>query len=129
MQARCQNLRLSVRWIVFLWVSRGLFEKHKLIFLTQMTFGFMHCMSFVMLKAHPGQRWRRLFDGDSEGFRELPLAEPPHSVSEAPVDGFKPALVPGISLVSKNGVKVKVERDVCGGPGFVPKAPVEVASS
>ena len=38
-----------------------------------------------------------------------------------PVDGFKPALVPGISLVSKNGVKVKVERD----PVFVPKAPVE----
>jgi len=36
-QARCQNLRLSVRWVVFLWVSRGLFEKHKLIFLTQVS--------------------------------------------------------------------------------------------
>ena len=50
-----------------------------------------------------------------------------------PVEGFKPALIPGISLVSKNGVKVKVERDVIGGPDFVPKAapaaPVEAASS
>lgn len=54
------------------------------------TFGHMHCMSFVMLKAHPGQRWRKLFDGDSEGLRELPLGEPPHSVSEVQVDGFKP---------------------------------------
>jgi hypothetical protein len=54
------------------------------------TFGAMHCMSFVMLKAHPGQRWRRLFDGDTEGLRELPLGEPPHSVAEQQVDGFKP---------------------------------------
>ena len=54
-------------------------------------FGSMHCMSFVMLKAHPGQRWRKLFDGDSEGLRELPLGEPPHSVLEDQVEGFKPA--------------------------------------
>jgi len=50
----------------------------------------MHCMTFVMLKAHPGQRWRCLFDGDSEGARELPLHQPPHTVSETQVDGFKP---------------------------------------
>ena len=31
-----------------------------------LTFDWMHCMTFVMLKAHPGQRWRQLFDGDSE---------------------------------------------------------------
>ena len=54
------------------------------------TFSSMHCMTFVMLKAQPGQRWRRLFEGDSEGLRELPLGEPPHSVSEVQVDGFKP---------------------------------------
>ncbi len=50
----------------------------------------MHCMTFVMLKAAPGKRWRTLFDGDSEGERELPLGEPPHSVKEVQVDGFKP---------------------------------------
>jgi hypothetical protein len=54
------------------------------------TYPEMHCMTFCMLKANPGQRWRRLFDGDSEGLRELPLGEPPHSVSEVQVDGFKP---------------------------------------
>ena len=54
------------------------------------TFGNMHCMTFVMLKAHPGQRWRRLFEGDSEGLREHALSEPPHTVSETQVEGFKP---------------------------------------
>lgn len=53
-------------------------------------FDVMHCMSFVMLKAHPGQRWRCLFEGDSEGARELPLHHPPHTVAESQVDGFKP---------------------------------------
>ena len=47
-------------------------------------------MTFVMLKAQPGKRWRTLFEDDSEGARELPLGEPPHSVSEVQVDGFKP---------------------------------------
>lgn len=51
----------------------------------------MHCMALCMLKAHPGQRWSRLFVGDSEGCRELPLGSPPHTVSETQVDGFKPA--------------------------------------
>lgn len=55
-----------------------------------MTFDAMHCMTFVMLKANPGQRWRRLFEGDTEGMRELPLGEPPHTVAEEQVDGFKP---------------------------------------
>jgi hypothetical protein len=50
----------------------------------------MHCMTFVMLKAQPGQRWRCLFEGDSEGCRELPLHLPPHTVEEQQVDGFKP---------------------------------------
>jgi len=50
----------------------------------------MHVMTFVMLKAHPGQRWRQLFEGDSEGLRELPLGEPPHTVAEQQVDGFRP---------------------------------------
>jgi hypothetical protein len=53
-------------------------------------FDAMHCMTFVMLKAQPGQRWRCLFEGDSEGCRELPLHLPPHTVEEQQVDGFKP---------------------------------------
>jgi len=53
-------------------------------------FDSMHCMTFVMLKAQPGQRWRSLFEGDSEGVRELPLHSPPHTVEEQQVDGFKP---------------------------------------
>jgi dynein heavy chain len=32
------NLTSSLRFIIFTWVSRGLFERHKLIFLTQITF-------------------------------------------------------------------------------------------
>ena len=37
--ARVQSLIKVLRWTVFSWVSRGLFEKHKLTFLTQLTFG------------------------------------------------------------------------------------------
>ena len=41
---RCQNLNLyrrSLRLTVYTWVTRGLFEKHRLIFLTQVTFGLL----------------------------------------------------------------------------------------
>ena len=54
-----------------------------------------------------------------------------------PEEGFKVELLAGISLVAKNGVRVKVQRDVIGGPGFAPAeakvetdaVPVEAASS
>ncbi|KAL1514489.1 hypothetical protein AB1Y20_003588 [Prymnesium parvum] len=55
------------------------------------TFDAMHAMTFVMLKATPGERWQRLFHGDADGARELPLAEPRHSVSEEQSGGFAPA--------------------------------------
>ena len=74
------------------------------------TFDNMHCMTFVMLKAHPGQRWRKLFDGDSEGLRELPLGEPPHSVLEDQVEGFKPAnhyrVVDGTARCQCEGLRI-----------------------
>ena len=35
---RVTNLRNEIRFVVFTWVSRGLFEKHKLIFSSQLTF-------------------------------------------------------------------------------------------
>ncbi|EQC33295.1 hypothetical protein SDRG_09276 [Saprolegnia diclina VS20] len=38
---RVLNLRESLRITVFTWVSRGLFESHKLIFLSQLTFNLM----------------------------------------------------------------------------------------
>ena len=56
-----------------------------------LTFSTMHCMTLVMVKATPGERWRRLFVGDSDGHRELRLGRPAHSVTEEQVDGFKPA--------------------------------------
>ena len=38
---RVINLRESLRMTIFTWVARGLFERHKLIFLAQMTFNLM----------------------------------------------------------------------------------------
>ncbi|CAM9358663.1 unnamed protein product [Ascophyllum nodosum] len=38
---RVANLRRSLRLTVYTWVTRGLFEKHRLIFLTQVTFGLL----------------------------------------------------------------------------------------
>ena len=38
---RVLSLRYSLRISIFTWVSRGLFERHKLIFLAQLTFNLM----------------------------------------------------------------------------------------
>lgn len=38
---RVQSLQSTLRWTIFKWVVRGLFEKHKLIFLSQLTFGLL----------------------------------------------------------------------------------------
>jgi dynein heavy chain len=38
---RVVNLRESLRMTIFTWVARGLFERHKLIFLAQLTFNLM----------------------------------------------------------------------------------------
>ena len=35
---RIQELVLNIRQTIYQWISRGLFEKHKIIFLTMMTF-------------------------------------------------------------------------------------------
>ena len=40
-ETRVNNLIKSLRWVIYTWVSRGLFEKHKLIFLSQICFGLM----------------------------------------------------------------------------------------
>lgn len=40
-EARVANLRESLRMTIYTWVSRGLFERHKLIFLSQLTFNLM----------------------------------------------------------------------------------------
>ena len=40
-QTRVDNLQTTLRWTVFKWVVRGLFEKHRLIFLVQLTFSLM----------------------------------------------------------------------------------------
>jgi len=41
LQERVLSLRDSLRMSIFTWVSRGLFERHKLIFLAQLTFNLM----------------------------------------------------------------------------------------
>ena len=40
-EARVLNLRESLRMTIYTWVSRGLFERHKLIFLAQLTFNLL----------------------------------------------------------------------------------------
>jgi len=40
-EQRVLNLRESLRMTIYTWVSRGLFERHKLIFLSQLTFNLM----------------------------------------------------------------------------------------
>jgi hypothetical protein len=51
----------------------------------------MHCLTMVLPKARPGERWRRLFVGEPEGHRELRPGPPTHTVQEEHVGGFKPA--------------------------------------
>jgi len=41
LSARVDSLRESLRMTIFTWVSRGLFERHKLLFLAQLTFSLM----------------------------------------------------------------------------------------
>ena len=41
LNSRVESLRDSLRMTIFTWVSRGLFERHKLIFLAQLTFNLM----------------------------------------------------------------------------------------
>lgn len=45
--ARVEQLRASLRMTVYTWVSRGLFERHKLIFLAQVIF-FLGYTSMVL---------------------------------------------------------------------------------
>lgn len=40
-EGRVLNLRDALRMTIFTWVSRGLFERHKLIFLSQLAFNLM----------------------------------------------------------------------------------------
>ena len=40
-ETRIQKLIDNIRYIIYQWVSRGLFEKHKIIFLTLITFRLM----------------------------------------------------------------------------------------
>ena len=51
----------------------------------------MHCLTMVLPKARPGERWRRLFVGEPDGHRELRPGPPTHTVQEEHVGGFKPA--------------------------------------
>lgn len=41
-ETRIEKLRESIRYTIYQWVSRGLFEKHKLIFLALITFRLMN---------------------------------------------------------------------------------------
>ena len=40
-ETRIEELRKSVRYVIYQWISRGLFERHKLIFLSLITFRLM----------------------------------------------------------------------------------------
>lgn len=40
-ETRTEELRKNIRYTIYQWISRGLFEKHKLIFLTLITFRLM----------------------------------------------------------------------------------------
>lgn len=40
---RVGNLQNILRWTIFKWVTRGLFDKHRLIFLTQLTMNLLEC--------------------------------------------------------------------------------------
>lgn len=53
-------------------------------------FQHMHCMTFCLAKANVGERWRCLFTGDSDGEREMPLADTMYTVEEEQTGGFKP---------------------------------------
>ena len=45
---RVTNMRDTIRMVIYQWVSRGLFEKHKLVFLVQLTFRLMQKKIFTV---------------------------------------------------------------------------------
>ncbi|CAM9840717.1 unnamed protein product, partial [Ectocarpus sp. 12 AP-2014] len=60
---RVENLRRSLRFTVYTWVTRGLFEKHRLIFLTQLTFGLLKFGAFGGDTAYSAEALNYLLKG------------------------------------------------------------------
>jgi len=73
-ETRVTNLQLKVRITIFTWVVRGLFEKHRLAFLSQLAFGLMKAKTI-------GEE-----SGFSEEGLEFLLRTPKRSDEESPVE-------------------------------------------
>ena len=85
-RGRVKNLQSSLRWTIFKWVVRGLFAKHKLIFITQLTIS-------LMQQGLLGDEW----GFSMEGLRFLLIG------ARGVPDGESP--VPFLNNASWNGVK------------------------
>ncbi|CAM9397628.1 unnamed protein product, partial [Discosporangium mesarthrocarpum] len=70
---RVEKLRHSLRITVYTWVTRGLFEKHRLTFLTQMTFGLMQAGAFGAETGFTAEGLRFLLRGTKKMGEECPV--------------------------------------------------------
>lgn len=70
---RVNNLIKTLRWTIFTWVSRGLFEKHKLTFLAQLTFGLMARGNIGESSGYDAEGMNFLMKGTRKDNDESPL--------------------------------------------------------
>ena len=70
--SRVKNLIKTLRWVIFTWVSRGLFEKHKLTFLAQVTFGLMAKGSIGDASGYDAEGMNFLMRGSKKENEESP---------------------------------------------------------
>eukprot|EP01084_Bolivina_argentea_P009096 17033_1 len=73
-QVRVKNLRDEIRFVVFTWVSRGLFEKHKLIFSSNLTFKLMQKQALGPDVKYDVSKFTFLIFGQRKYGQENPIA-------------------------------------------------------
>ena len=82
---RVKNLQSTLRWTIFKWVTRGLFEKHKLIFLTQLTLSLLDQGTIGEESGYSAQALQLLLIGS----RSLDVQSPVTWISDTVWSGIK----------------------------------------
>ena len=72
--ARVKSLQSTLRWTIYRWIVRGLFEKHRLIFLTQLTFSLLQAGLLGNDVGHSVEGMRFLLFGPKAGDEKSPIS-------------------------------------------------------
>jgi dynein heavy chain len=73
-QVRVKNLQSTLRWTIYRWITRGLFEKHRLIFLTQLTFSLLQAGLLGNDVGHTPEGMRFLLFGPKAADEKSPVS-------------------------------------------------------